>query len=65
VEAELKQYDGNILHDLACRWWLGATTAREPSELGSAMIVLRDLQEIEERGFFIRCVTSTSHGTMG
>ena len=38
---------------------------RESSELGSAMVVLRGLWEIEERDFFTRWATSTFHGTMG
>ena len=65
VEDEPKQYDRDILHGLACRWWLGAMTTREFNELGSVMMVLRDLWEIEERDFFTRWATSTSHGTMG
>jgi hypothetical protein len=39
-------------------------TTKEFSELGSVMMVLRDLWEIEERDFFTGWVTRTSHGTM-
>ena len=53
-EDEPKQYDRDILHGLSCRWWLGAMTTKEFNELGSVMMVLRDLWEIEERDFFTR-----------